>query len=125
MFGAWWRKNVIEKVHAAAYSGKFTIQNPTMFKLVQLTYFTLPVVGGMWIMSMVTEGGAWHQGAKEEVLAKREELLESHRRRIEEQRKGAKIGDVLSDTRLLGPTADPAVQKQELESTLQASKPKA
>jgi hypothetical protein len=26
MFGAWWRKNVIEKVHAAAYSGRFTIK---------------------------------------------------------------------------------------------------
>lgn len=26
MIGAWWRKNVIEKVHAAAYSGRFTIK---------------------------------------------------------------------------------------------------
>ena len=26
MFGAWWRKNVIEQVHAAAYSGRFTIK---------------------------------------------------------------------------------------------------
>ena len=26
MLGAWWRKNVIEKVHAAAYSGRFTIK---------------------------------------------------------------------------------------------------
>jgi hypothetical protein len=26
MIGAWWRKNVIEKVHAAAYSGRFTVK---------------------------------------------------------------------------------------------------
>ena len=26
MIGAWWRKNVIEKVHAAAYSGRFAIK---------------------------------------------------------------------------------------------------
>ena len=26
MLGAWWRKNVIEKVHAAAYSGRFAIK---------------------------------------------------------------------------------------------------
>ena len=70
-------------------------------------------------MSMVTEGGAWHQGAKEEVMARREELMESHRRRIEEQRKHAKIGDVISDTRLLGPSADPSAQKQALQDTLQ------
>ena len=34
-----------------------------MFKVVQTVYFITPVIGGMWIMGQVTEGGAWHQGA--------------------------------------------------------------
>ena len=34
-----------------------------MFKVVQMVYFITPVIGGMWIMGQVTEGGAWHQGA--------------------------------------------------------------
>jgi hypothetical protein len=39
MIGSWWRKNVIEKVHAAAYSGKFTINNPIAYKFVQVCVF--------------------------------------------------------------------------------------
>lgn len=34
-----------------------------MFKVVQGIYFITPVIGGIWIMGQVTEGGAWHQGA--------------------------------------------------------------
>ena len=34
-----------------------------MFKVVQAIYFITPVIGGIWIMGQVTEGGAWHQGA--------------------------------------------------------------
>jgi hypothetical protein len=34
-----------------------------MFKVIQCVYFITPVIGGMWIMGQVTEGGAWHQGA--------------------------------------------------------------
>lgn len=36
MIGAWWRKNVIEKVHAAAYSGKYTIHSPVAVKFIQV-----------------------------------------------------------------------------------------
>ena len=41
MIGSWWRKNVIEKVHAAAYSGKFTINNPIAYKFVQVCLSSL------------------------------------------------------------------------------------
>ncbi len=81
-FGSWWRKNVIEKVHAASYSGKYTINNPWLFNAVkvkskldferefplnlmaQAAYVCIPVVLGMGIMASVTEGGYFHQGER-------------------------------------------------------------
>ncbi|KAJ1479546.1 hypothetical protein T484DRAFT_1813816 [Baffinella frigidus] len=70
MIGAWWRKNVIEKVilalalsqiaymacldflyrgsqvHALAYSGKFTVKSPRLFMAIQGLYIAAPLVAG-------------------------------------------------------------------------------
>uniref|UniRef100_A0A7S0VB19 Uncharacterized protein n=1 Tax=Hemiselmis tepida TaxID=464990 RepID=A0A7S0VB19_9CRYP len=110
MIGAWWRKNVIEKVHAAAHSGKFTIDNPIALNLVKLVYFSVPVVLGMQLMSLVTEGGAFHQDAAGKTLENKEELIAYHKQRMldakakreeaEAKKRGLLTGVLPSDTRM-------------------------
>mmetsp|Transcript_29954 Transcript_29954/g.71300 ORF Transcript_29954/g.71300 Transcript_29954/m.71300 type:complete len:130 (-) Transcript_29954:28-417(-) len=103
MIGAWWRKNVIEKVHALAYSGKFTVKSPRLFMAIQGLYIAAPLVAGYYIMESVTEGGRFHQGAREITAANREELVEHHKRRMEKAREQgfARPGELASDTRVL------------------------
>uniref|UniRef100_A0A6U2F9H1 Uncharacterized protein n=2 Tax=Hemiselmis andersenii TaxID=464988 RepID=A0A6U2F9H1_HEMAN len=129
MLGAWWRKNVIEKVHAAAYSGKFTINNPIALNLVKLVYFSVPVVLGMQLMSMVTEGGAFHQDAAGQTLANKEELIAYHKQRMldaktkreeaEAQKKALLTGVLPSDTRI---QTAPDNFKQDLSKVLNESR---
>mmetsp|Transcript_33126 Transcript_33126/g.83593 ORF Transcript_33126/g.83593 Transcript_33126/m.83593 type:complete len:137 (+) Transcript_33126:58-468(+) len=126
--GAWWRKNVIEKVHAAAYSGNFTIKNPITLNLVKLFYFSAPVVLGMQLMSMVTEGGAFHQDAAGKTLENKEELIAYHKQRMleakakreeaEAKKKGLLTGVLPSDYRMI---ASPDNFKKELDGVLQES----
>eukprot|EP00281_Chroomonas_sp_CCMP1168_P034090 CAMPEP_0206241522 /NCGR_PEP_ID=MMETSP0047_2-20121206/16537_1 /ASSEMBLY_ACC=CAM_ASM_000192 /TAXON_ID=195065 /ORGANISM="Chroomonas mesostigmatica_cf, Strain CCMP1168" /LENGTH=122 /DNA_ID=CAMNT_0053666417 /DNA_START=102 /DNA_END=470 /DNA_ORIENTATION=+ len=98
---SWWRRTVIEPIHAMAYSGRFTINNWYALQAIKAVYFTVPVALGLGVMSMVNEGGAMHQGAREAVLANREELMESHRKRMEEaKRRTASMTNLSSDMRM-------------------------
>ncbi|EKX35683.1 hypothetical protein GUITHDRAFT_118174 [Guillardia theta CCMP2712] len=72
MIGKWWKKNVIDVVHGAAYSGRFAIHDKNTLRLVKGMYFSVTLLAGIWLMSQVNEGGQWHKNAKEAALDMKE-----------------------------------------------------
>mmetsp|Transcript_58107 Transcript_58107/g.118900 ORF Transcript_58107/g.118900 Transcript_58107/m.118900 type:complete len:113 (+) Transcript_58107:69-407(+) len=102
----WWRRNVVEKVHAASRNWR-TPKTPMGKAVLATCMLGAPMLAGMGMMSLVNEGGYFHSAT--DLNQHREELMEAHRKRIEEMRnrKGAaKFGEIASDARVMRPIGD-------------------